>query len=113
MDPALRDLLTHPVAHLPRIGSDAYDKPVYGAAVPYYANLVMEARELRVRSAADGDSRVVVTRGYLILGEEAAAVAERDSFSLNALDGDVVDVVAVSKPDDIDGTLSHVRADFV
>lgn len=104
MDAAARELLTSTIVYRPRTGSDKFDAPTYGDPTSLPARVVEEVRELRTR-----DNRIVVTRGFAILGEEAAAVEERGQVEI---DGRALDALAVSKPRDIDGTLSHVKVWF-
>lgn len=110
MDAALREMLTSTVAHQARIGSDAYDAGTYGAPRLLRARVVEQVRELRTR-----DNRLVAVQGYLILDADAADVAERDRFYLDAaqaIGATPVHAVAVAKPLDLDETVHHVRVEF-
>ena len=102
MEGALRELLTSPVGYRSRVGSDAYDAPSYGAPLVFAGRVVEERRELRLP-----DSRIVATHGYVILDADAWGVQERDELTI---DGHAVEVLAVSRPRDVDGTIHHVRA---
>lgn len=111
MDAALREMLTSTVLHLPRIGSDAYDGGIYGDPRTLAARVVERVGEIRTP-----DSRIVATRGYLILDADAADVVERDRFYLDATaaapPATPVHALAVAKPRDLDGAVHHVRVEF-
>lgn len=102
MDAALRELLTSDVLYRPRTGSDKYDSPTYGDFRALRARVVDERREFRT-----SDSRLVTTHGYLILDADAAEIAERGQFQI---DGEELEVLGVSKPRDLDGSIHHVKA---